>query len=314
MVTESNMLTTKDTWSVADREELRGIVRGVVRFDASMRHHTTFGIGGPADAWVEPADAQDLARVLDFCRLKGAGVFVIGQGTNLLVTDRGIRGVVLRLCQPWFRLVYAEGGLVTAGAGASNAKLLELLKESSLGGMEYICGIPGGVGGGIAMNAGAHEGCFAEFLDHIVVMDRQGRVRQREKKDLDFSYRSLRNLGDDIVVRAVFSLRPDSRDAIDARVAEFLLHRNAVQPKGSGPGCVFKNPNGQSAGKLIDSLGLKGRRVGGAWVSERHGNFILNDKSATSAQVLELIEAVRAEVLARSGIALETEVKIVGEM
>ncbi len=314
MVTESNMLTTNDAWSVADREELRGIVRGAMRFDVPMRHHTTFGIGGPADAWVEPADAEDLARVLDFCRLKGAGVFVIGQGTNLLVTDLGIRGVVLRLCQPWFRLVYAEGGLVTAGAGASNAKLLESLKEASLGGMEFICGIPGGVGGGIAMNAGAHDGCFAQFLEHVVVMDREGRVRQREKKDLDFSYRSLRNLGDDIVLRALFSLKADSRDAIDARVSEFLRHRNAVQPKGSGPGCVFKNPNGQSAGKLIDSLGLKGRRVGGAWVSERHGNFILNDKSATSAQVLELIETVRAEVLARSGIALETEVKIVGEL
>ena len=307
------MLLTKQHLDLDCRRELQSLGRGKVQFDLPMSQHTTFGVGGPADAWVEPADRADLAAILAFCNQKGVGWFVMGQGTNLLVTDRGIRGVVLRLSAAAFRKVEIDGTRVVAGAGASNARLLDALKEAGLSGMEFVCGIPGCVGGGVAMNAGAHGSCFADRIREIAVMEPSGKVRAISRDAMDFTYRGLRNLGDALVLSAALELESEARDRIQTRLGELLEIRNATQPKGSSPGCVFKNPAGQSAGKVIDSLGLKGTRVGGAWISDLHGNFILNDRTASSREVIELIEKVRTDVLARTGIHLETEVKIVGE-
>lgn len=307
------MLSVKEPLDLDLRGELQSLARGKVFFDVPMSQHTTFGVGGPADAWVEPENAAELAAILAFCAQKGVARYVVGQGTNLLVKDGGIRGVVLRLRSDVFRAVKVEGTRVTAGAGLSNTKFLEALKSAELSGMEFICGIPGGVGGGVMMNAGAHGGCFADKLAEISVMDADGKIRVIPRNVLQFEYRSLRNMGDAIVLSATFDLQKDARDRIQARAAAMLETRNATQPKGSNPGCVFKNPAGQSAGKIIDTLGLKGLRVGGACVSTVHGNFIMNDRTASSVQVLELIEKVRAEVLARTGIHLETEVKILGD-
>ena len=307
------MLGTRQRLDEECRRELLSVVRGKVLLDVPMSQHTTFGLGGPADAWVEPADEKDLGTVLNFCAQKGAERFVLGQGTNLLVRDGGIRGVVVRLCQERFREIRIEGNRVTAGAGVPNTRLVEALKTAGLSGLEFIYGIPGCVGGGIAMNAGAHGSCFADHLVEITAMDSLGKARTIPRSALDFEYRTLRNLKGAIVLQAVFDLQIQTPERISARVTEFLEIRNVTQPKGSSPGCVFKNPAGQSAGKIIDSLGLKGLRVGGVWVSHLHGNFLLNNRKASSREVIELIEKIRGQVLARTGIFLETEVKIVGE-
>ena len=307
------MLSVKEPLDLECRRELQVLVQGKILFDVAMGPHTTFGVGGPADVWIEPENESDLARVLAFCEQRGIARYVIGQGTNLLVKDGGIRGIVLRLRSPFFRSFTVEGIRVTAGTGLSNTKFLEALKSAELAGMEFICGIPGGVGGGVVMNAGALGGCYEDRLAEIRVMDSTGKVRRMGRDALQFEYRRLRNLGDAIVLSATFDLAKDARDRIAARAAEMLEIRNATQPKGSNPGCVFKNPVEQSAGKIIDTLGLKGLRVGGACVSTLHGNFILNDRKASSSHVLELIEKIQAEVLARMGIHLETEVKILGD-
>ncbi len=307
------MLTTKEHLDSIVCRDLQAQVSGRLLFDVPMSQHTTFGLGGPADAWVEPKDSADLARVLDYCRSNGIAVTVVGQGTNLLVRDGGVRGIVLRLCSEGFRSIRIDGNRVKVGAGMSNTKLLDALKTAGLGGMEFACGIPGCVGGGVAMNAGAHGSSYADWLVEIEVMDGAGRVAVVTRAELDFSYRALRNVGENIILSATLDLERKNESSVQHRVQELLGIRNATQPKGSSPGCVFKNPAGQSAGKLIDSLGLKGTRVGGAWVSDLHGNFILNDRTATSRQVVELIEIVRTQVWQRAGIFLETEVKIIGE-
>ena len=307
------MLGTNQRLDQDCRRELVSLVNGKVLFDAPMNQHTTFGLGGPADAWLEPSDDQDLSNTLAFCRQKGIDRFIVGQGTNLLVRDGGIRGIVIRLSSSRFREVRLEGRSVIAGAGLPNTRLLETLKMAELSGLEFICGIPGCVGGGVAMNAGAHGSCFADRLSEIKVMDPTGAVRAIPRSRMDFEYRNLRNLNDSIVLNATFDLEDETRELISARVSELLEIRNATQPKGSSPGCVFKNPAGQSAGRIIDTLGLKGLRVGGAWVSHLHGNFILNDRKARSREVIELIEKIRTEVLARVGIHLETEIKVIGE-
>ncbi len=307
------MLVTKLPMENGMREELASLVKGKLLFDVSMSQHTTFGVGGLADVWVEPAGVEDLGRILDFCLSKGLDRYVVGQGTNMLVRDGGIRGVVIRLADAAFRQVQIQGTRVVAGAGMPNMRFLDALRSAELGGLEFICGIPGGVGGGVLMNAGAHAQCIADWLTEITLMDSRGHVRSIPRSELDFEYRHLKNVGDSVIVSAAFSLHADAKENISSKVAQMLEIRNATQPKGSSPGCVFKNPAGMSAGKLIDTLGLKGLRVGGAWVSSLHGNFILNDRTASCKQVIELIEKVRAEVLARSGIRLETEVKIIGE-
>ena len=308
------MLGTKPSLDLESRRELASLIRGKVRFDVPMSQHTTFGVGGLADAWTEPADEKDLANILDFCHSNGMERFILGHGTNLLVRDGGIRGIVIRLCADRFREIRIEGGRVIAGAGTPNTRLIDALKAAGLSGLEFICGIPGCVGGGVAMNAGAHGSCFADWLSEITIMENSaGTVRTIPRNKMDFEYRNVRNLGDAIVLNATFDLKREAKGKISARVSELLEIRNTTQPKGSSPGCVFKNPAGQSAGYIIDSLGLKGLRVGGAWVSNLHGNFILNDRKASSRDILELIEKIRNAVFERAGIRLETEIKVVGE-
>ncbi len=285
-------------------------VRGQVRLEEPMSRHTSMKVGGPADALVVPRDLEDLRRLVLGARREGIPLFLLG-GTNLLVKDGGIRGIVVKLTR--FQKAVQEGESLDAEAGISFPKLSQLALKASLSGLEFACGIPGTLGGAIVMNAGTREGEIADVLESVAVMDPDGNVKTHPKKELELAYRKSK-LPEGIIVGALLKLKSALPEEIRARMDTSLDHRRKTQPLHlPNAGCIFKNPVGDSAGRLIDDLQLKGRRVGHAQVSEKHANFIVNRGKATAADVLALILEIRQRVKQEKGIDLGLEVKIVGE-
>ncbi len=287
--------------------------RAVVRTGEPMARRTTLRVGGPADLYAEPADEADLLALVRFCADHALPWRVLGRGSNLLVRDGGVRGVVICLAQSDFVTVRVQGAEIHAGAGARVKAVAAAALQHGLAGLEFLEGIPGSVGGALRMNAGAFGGSTFAVLERVRVMDPQGAVRERPAAELPVSYRNCPLLATHLALSAVFRGRPDAPAAIRARLAEFSRRRWQTQPREPSAGCIFKNPAALPAGRLVEELGLKGTRVGGARISEVHGNFIVNDGTATARDILELIHRVRAEARARRGIELEPEVEIVGE-
>ncbi len=285
----------------------------LIRRDEPLARRTTLRVGGPADVYVEPASEADLAQVLKLCAERGLRFFVLGRGSNLLVKDGGFRGVVLSLAQPHFSRVEVVGERLRCGAGAKLKAVAVEAKRSSLAGLEFLEGIPGSVGGALRMNAGAMGGALCDVVESARLMDFNGEVRELTKSELAASYRSCAVLKTHLALGAVLHGRAGTREEIERRMNEFSQKRWKSQPAAPSAGCMFKNPPSIPAGKLIDDLGLKGARVGGASVSAEHGNFIVNDGTATARDVLELVELVRSRVRSERGIELETEVEMVGE-
>jgi UDP-N-acetylmuramate dehydrogenase len=285
-------------------------VRGQVLFDEPMSRHTSMKVGGPADALVIPRDLEDLKKMVQGARQKGIPLFLLG-GTNLLVKDGGIRGIVVKLTR--FQKVVQKGESFYAETGISFPKLSRLALQAGLSGLEFACGIPGTLGGAIVMNAGTREGEIANVLESVTIMDLDGNVREHLKSGLEFGYRKSR-LPEGIIVGALLGLKSAPSEEIRERMDVSLSHRRKTQPLHlPNAGCIFKNPIGESAGRLIDELQLKGRRVGQAQVSEKHANFIVNRGKATAADMLSLISEIRQRVKQVKGIDLDLEVKIVGE-
>ena len=277
-----------------------------------MSKHTTMRIGGPAQFWVEPRTVAGFARLVAYCREHEIPVRVIGRGSNLLVRDGGIEGVVIHPSRGDFDRVAVQGELVEAGAGARMKRITSAAQKGGLAGFEWMEGIPGNVGGGIRMNAGAMG---SEMFDHVVsvtYIDGEGEVRTKITEEIDFRYRSVPEFTKNYVVSAVFRGRPGDADSIAAMIDKSKNHRKESQPIAASAGCIFKNPEVCGAGKLVDELGLKDARVGAARVSEVHGNFIVNDGDATATDALALIEKVRATARDERGVELETEVQILG--
>jgi UDP-N-acetylenolpyruvoylglucosamine reductase len=285
----------------------------VIRRDEPMAKHTTLRVGGPADVYVEPASEEDLAAVLKLCGERGVPFFVIGRGSNLLVRDGGFRGVIISLAHANFRRVEIVGERLHCGAGAKLKNVAVEAKRSGLSGVEFLEGVPGSVGGALRMNAGAMGGVTFDVVESVRLMDFDGTVRQRTPRELSVEYRGCDTLKTHIALNAVFKCRPTPQEEIEKRMQEFNQKRWASQPAAPSAGCLFKNPPAIPAGKLIDELGLKGTRVGGAVVSPQHGNFIVNDGDATARDILELIALLQARAKAARGIELETEVEIIGE-
>ena len=307
-----SMATTPDP--IAD--QIRRFCRGIVHADEPMSVHTTFGIGGPADVYIEPADADDLSAVIAWVYQRTVPWFVFGGGANLLVSDRGIRGLAIRMGKP-FSFIKVEGSRVIAGAGAVLAKVIAAAADAGLTGLEYATAVPGTVGGAIVMNAGTHLGRVGDAVERVSVVTNEGSLCDLSPDQLDFSYRwsGLQADKSKIVVEVAFGLRPGERSQI-VQVIEQLKHRRAVtQPtEGRSAGCIFKNPEGpHTAGWMIDHSGLKGQRIGDAVVSDTHANFILNVGQATAADVRALAERVRGAVKAEYGAELDYEVRLVGE-
>jgi UDP-N-acetylmuramate--alanine ligase len=295
-------------------EELQAVMgAGVARLYEPMSKHTTLRVGGPAQFWLEPETEEGFARLIRHCHCNDIPFMVIGRGSNLLVRDGGIRGAVICPDRGEFLRLQAADGLITAGAGVKMRDVAYAARDAGLGGFEWMEGIPGNVGGGLRMNAGAMG---AQTFDRVVsvrFVDADGRLHERPGAELEPRYRSVPALAAQFAVSAVFRGEPSTAEEIERLLKASHNKRRTTQPAASSAGCIFKNPEACPAGKLIDELGLKGRSVGGAQVSPVHGNFIVNDKSATATDVLTLMGQVQAEALEKRGVRLEPEVQIVGE-
>jgi len=285
----------------------------VVRGNEPLARHTTLRVGGPAEVYVEPASENDLAEIVKFCAGNSAPFFAMGRGSNLLVRDGGFHGVVICLLHANFSRIEIADGRLKCGAGAKLKNVAAEARRQELSGMEFLEGIPGSVGGALRMNAGAMGGATFEVVESVRLMDYHGLVRTLTPAEMSVAYRGCATLKNHIALGAVFKGRPDSQESILQRMSAFARKRWTSQPAALSAGCIFKNPPEILAGKLIDELGLKGTRVGGAVVSAEHGNFIVNDGNATARDILELIEILRAKAKAERGVELHTEVEIIGE-
>ncbi len=281
---------------------------------APMAGYTSFHIGGPADLLVAPENLEELRDLLELGREYDVPVTIIGNGSNLLVRDGGIRGLVIKLGNAMTSLA-VEGDRITAECGVSLAALAGRAAREGLTGLEFAVGIPGSIGGAVLMNAGAYDGEMAKVVERAEVLRPDGLVEELSNADLAFSYRhsSLQDRPG-IILRAVFHLAPADRAAIQAKMADFTGRRPSKQPlELPSAGSMFKRPPGYYAAALIDETGLRGYRVGDAQVSEKHTGFVVNRGHATAKDVLQLITDVQAKVFAARGVRLEPEVRIIGE-
>ena len=295
-------------------DELAGHVSRatMIRRNEPLAKHTTLRVGGPADVYVEPASEEDLAGVVKFCNEHDLPLFVIGRGSNLLVRDGGFRGVVICLAQANFSRIEVAGERLRCGAGAKLKKVAVEAKRNGLAGVEFLEGIPGSVGGALRMNAGAMGGATFDVIESVRFMDHAGKVQERSRAGMPVEYRCCPLLKNHIALGAVFKGQPAPRGEIEKRMKAFNEKRWESQPAAPSAGCLFKNPEQIPAGKLIDELGLKGTRVGGAVVSAEHGNFIVNESGATARDILELIAILKQHAKKERGIDLHTEVEIIG--
>lgn len=285
----------------------------LIRRNEPLAKRTTLRVGGPVDVYVEPADENDLAAVIKFCSEESMRFFILGRGSNLLVRDGGFRGMAICLSQPAFSKIEIKGEKMFCGAGAKLKNVAIEARRSGLSGVEFLEGIPGSVGGALRMNAGAMGGQTFDAVETVRVMDYGGNVREMPPSEMAVTYRSSGTLKNHVALAAVFKCKALPREEIEKRMKSFSEKRWESQPAAPSAGCIFKNPAAIPAGKLVDELGLKGSRAGGAVVSAEHGNFIINDGKATARDVLELIEVLKAKAKAERGIELHTEVEIIGE-
>ncbi|MDX6767684.1 MAG: UDP-N-acetylmuramate--L-alanine ligase [Candidatus Methylacidiphilales bacterium] len=285
----------------------------VFRCFEPMRKHTTLRVGGPAQMWLEPTSEEELSRVLACCRSEGIPVTVIGRGSNLLVRDGGIRGLCLHLGRAAFTGLRVENGRLVAGAGVRLREIAYMAKKHGLAGMEFMEGIPGNLGGSLKMNAGAMQSWMFEVVESVRLMDLGGKVFELPREKIEAGYRHVPLLQNHIVLGATLLGRPEAPSEIEARLAAYSRKRWDSQPAAPSAGCTFKNTDSIPAGRLIDELGLKDRRVGGARVSPVHANFLVNDGGATASDMLTLIGEIRETALKERGIELELEVQVVGE-
>ena len=285
-----------------------------VQIEEPMSNHTTFRIGGPAQYFVTPQSTEELGQVVLLCNAEKMPYFVIGHGSNLLVSDKGMRCVVIQLYKN-FEQFRIEGDRVYAQAGVMLCKLGQATKEASLTGFEFAAGIPGTLGGAVMMNAGAYGGEMKDIVEYVQLMDRDGNLIEKSCHEMDFSYRhSIVENGDYIVIGATLKLEPGNQAAIAARMEELAIARKTKQPlEFPSAGSTFKRPEGYFAGKLIMDAGLRGYQVGGAQVSEKHCGFVINKGGATAQDVLQLVADVKKKVYEEFQVELEPEVKMVGE-
>src|ERR1700730_10245508 len=296
-------------------EKLKEIVGedGDVRLYEPLSKHTTLRVGGPAQFWVEPRNEATLSELIRFCRREILPLFVIGRGSNLLVRDGGIRGVVVHPSGGDFDKIDINKNEITAGVGAKLKEIAYAARAADLGGLEWMEGIPGAVGGALRMNAGAMGAQTFESVVRVRYLDAEGNPHIKNRDELHVRYRRFPLLENNFAISATFRGEPAQRAEIDRRLEESQEKRRTSQPIAKSAGCIFKNTDNVPAGKLVDELGLKNAQVGKARVSEVHGNFIVNDGGATATDMLELIDKIKATARAKRGIELQTEVQIVGE-
>ena len=279
-----------------------------------MASHTTFRIGGPADYFVLPETVEELAGILKVCKEEEVPYFILGNGSNLLVGDKGFRGVVVQLYKN-FDGITIDGTTVTAKAGAMLVRVAKESGKAGLTGLEFASGIPGTIGGAMVMNAGAYGGEMKDVVTSVTILTKEGEIKKLSGEEMNFRYRG--SVVEDegyIVLEAVMELTEGNLEEIQARMAELTLQRKTKQPiEFPSAGSTFKRPEGYFAGKLIQDAGLRGFQVGGAQVSEKHCGFVINAGGATAADVMQLMKEVSEKVNEQFGVILEPEVKRIGE-
>ena len=308
---EAGSLLAADVKQLDELQTVMGA--GTIKLYEPLSKHTTMRIGGPAQFWAEPETEESFARLVRFCTLNEIPLFVIGRGSNLLVRDGGIRGVVVHLARGEFKKVEVRDGKIHAGVGVKQKELAYAARDAEIGGFEWFEGIPGDVGGALRMNAGAMGGETFRQVVSVRFVDPHGNFHMKTPPEMDVHYRHCGTLEKNYAVSATFFGQLGTPEEIEKLLEASTQKRRTTQPRESSAGCFFKNPEQCPAGKLVDELGLKGTRIGGAMVSEVHGNFLVNAGGASAADVLALIDKVKETALRERGIKLETEVQIVGE-
>ncbi len=291
---------------------------GSVLLDEPMANHTTYKTGGPADCFFVPKDPACLGEVCEASAKEGISVLVIGGGSNLLVSDKGIRGIVVALCgegESGIRIADSDDNLLYADARVDKKAFLEFALRRGFSGMEFLAGLPGCIGGGIVMNAGTSMGWFSDILTRVRIITKDGLVREKNISGDMISYRGLKFERGNIILGGYFRLqKAENPEEARKRVDDIILDREHKHPlEYPSAGSVFKNPEGHASWKLINDAGLRGYTIGGAMVSEKHTNFIINTGFATSSDIYRLIRHVQEQVEKRFGVHLEPEVKVLGE-
>jgi UDP-N-acetylmuramate dehydrogenase len=290
--------------------EIKQVFRGKISLNEKLAPFTTFRIGGVADYYAEPVDACDASNIANYAVSKGIPHYVMGNGSNVLISDDGIRGIVINL-ESGFSYLKHENGKIISGAGVKIAKFVDFCIQNGYAGVEMLAGIPATVGGALVMNAGAYGGEMSDYVTEVQAV-KNGEIVRLTKDQCGFLYRNSK-LRQAIVLEGVFELPEGDPAEVSKRRKELLLKRNEVQPvEIPNAGCIFKNPKDNYAAKLIEECGLKGKKSGGAMVSPKHSNFIVNFDNANSRDVVELIKIVKQTVKEKKGIELELEVKLIG--
>jgi UDP-N-acetylmuramate dehydrogenase len=290
-----------------------GLITGRILFDVPMRQFTSMKVGGPADCLLFPKDVNELRKAVRYARRKRIPLLILGKGTNLIVRDKGVRGWVISLAQGMKKIV-ADGEMIEAEAGLLLQRLVQFSSRKGLAGLEPFFGIPGTVGGGVAMNAGAWGAELKDILLSVTLMKEDGEVVERPRSKLRFSYRGLAIPPSWIILKSRFRLKKGRKEEILERMKSYSEMRKKKQPLDSpSAGSIFKNPEEGPAGRWIEEAGLKGLHIGQAMISDRHANFIINLGKARAEEVIRLMEIVEAKVYEEKGVSLEREVKVVGE-
>ena len=282
----------------------------IVETDYPLARRTWYGLGGPADFFIRPKTVEQLKKVVRRCNENNIPIYVMGFGSNLLISDDGLRAAVIKLEAEQFAQIEFDGEEVTTWAGAELSKLVLTCVEKGLSGIEALTGIPGSVGGAVKINAGGNFGDFGAAVESVTLMDGDGNVFEKSKPELVFDYRRT-NITAKFILNARLKLNTADSEQIMRTVKEIWIYKKNNQPLNTrNSGCIFKNPRGVSAGALIDRAGLKGLQIGGAVVSEKHANFIIAEKGCTSRDVKRLIEAIKQRVKEQFDIELELEIEV----
>lgn len=286
------------------------IIDEIFRYDVPLQRYTSFRTGGVAEIFVEPGNMSELKKVLQFCRDEQKKVFILGKGTNLLVNDSGVKGVVIHLGGVDFKEIEINGRHVLSGAGVGLAKLIRKSALSGLEGLEGLVGIPGTIGGAVMMNAGGKYGDISDTIISLTTMTFDGEITKHSRDDVEFTYRGC-SLSSQIVVNAEFELKESKIEVVLEKMDEIYKEKKEKQPLSTfNAGSIFKNTQHFKAAELIEKANLKGQKVGGAVVSEKHANFIVNTGNATSADILELIKIIKETIKKKYNVSLEQEIQI----
>ena len=296
-------------------EDLKNILTiDQIKENELMKHHTTFRIGGSADVMIMPNTEEEIVEIIALSNKHNIPYTIVGNGSNILVTDKGIRGIVIKIADN-FSDVQIEGNLVYAQSGARLTAISRKIYEAELTGFEFASGIPGTVGGGVYMNAGAYDSEMKNVIKTVRALDKTGNVIELSNEEMHFGYRKSRAMEDSLIILSVvIELKHGDKAAIKAKIDDFTNKRVTKQPVSEfSAGSTFKRPEGHFAGKLIEETGLRGYTIGHAKISEKHCGFVINKGDSTCEDMLEFIQKVKHKVYEKTGVKLEEEIKIIGE-